>query len=117
MTEHQIQSDLIKWLAKHPDPRTGMIFAIPNGGWRSQRTASTLKAEGVRAGVPDLFLPIPCNGYHGLFIELKTPTGRPTPEQKQWIDALNEQGYKAVICKGLIAAQTEINNYLSQACL
>jgi hypothetical protein len=113
MTEHEHQTALIQWLSKHPDPRTGMIFAIPNAGKRSLRAGAELKKEGMRTGGPDLLLPVACGGYHGLFIELKTLTGRPTPEQKQWITALREQGYHAVVCRGCEAAKEVVDEYLS----
>ena len=44
-TEHQEQVQLVRWFrASHPSV---LIFAIPNGGYRSRVTASRLKAEGV----------------------------------------------------------------------
>ncbi len=113
MTEHDIQSEFIQWLSKHPDPRTGMIFAIPNGGKRSPRVGAELRREGVRPGVPDLFLPVPLNKYHGLFIELKTEKGVLSKQQEIWKDSLREQGYKVEICRGLESAQKAINNYLT----
>jgi hypothetical protein len=50
--------------------------------------------------------------YHGLFIEIKTEKGRATKSQKEWIKALNERGYKAVICKGFEECKKEIDKYL-----
>ena len=48
------------------------MFHIPNGGSRNKLEASNLKKQGVKAGVPDLFLPVGRGSYHGLFIELKS---------------------------------------------
>ena len=62
-------------------------------------TASRLKAEGVRAGVPDTFLPIPVGMFHGLWVEFKKPgdknkkKGRLDPEQIKWRDFLKSQNY------------------------
>src|SRR5262245_64718583 len=53
-----------------------LCFAIPNGGARDVITAGRLKAEGVRAGVPDVCLPVARAGYHGLFLEVKRPDRR-----------------------------------------
>jgi hypothetical protein len=63
-----------------------MLFAIPNGGARHKAIAGKLRAEGVRAGVPDICLPVPRGEYHGLFIELKRPKGgHVSEEQEAWI--------------------------------
>jgi hypothetical protein len=115
MREHDIQAAFIQWAANHPDPRTGMIFAIPNGGLRSPKTGATLKREGVRAGVPDLFLAAPSAGYHGLFIEFKTEKGRVSGDQKNWIRALRDQKYKVALCRSLEDAIGITQSYLSEA--
>jgi hypothetical protein len=88
-----------------------MLFAIPNGGLRNLSVATKLKAEGVKKGVPDMFLPLANETYHGLFIELKTETGRASKEQKEMIDKLNANGYRAVVCFGYKSAIEEIKNY------
>ena len=69
---------------------------------------------GVRSGVPDLCLPIPASGYHGLYIELKTVHGKPTDQQQRWISALNGFGYLAVVCYGWEAAKDAIIRYLGE---
>lgn len=109
-TESQEQAALFKWAEL---ARINLLFHIPNGGRRDIITASRLKAEGVKAGVPDLFLPVPCGGYHGLFIELKTVAGTTSESQERWLEALNEQGYKAVVCRGWLDAADTIKQYLN----
>lgn len=110
--EHQIQVSLMQWLAAVYKTEYMLTAAIPNGGHRHPRVGAQLKAEGVKRGFPDLFMAVPRGDKHGLFIELKTETGRPTEEQKTWIKLLNNQGYKAVICKGYDAAKAAIESYL-----
>lgn len=56
--------------AAHPD--LCLMYHIPNGGPRSKATAARLKAAGVKAGMPDICLPVPRNGYGALYIELKS---------------------------------------------
>lgn len=109
MTEHDMQKIVISFCGKHPE--LSVVYANPNGGLRDIGTAIKLKAEGVKKGVPDLFLPLAKKGYHGLFIELKTETGRASKEQKDWIEKLNANGYLAVICVGYKSAIETIKNY------
>ena len=98
-TEHAHQAAYFCWCSQHSDERLRFAFAIPNGGKRTKVTASRLKAEGVRAGVPDTFLPIPVGMFHGLWIEFKKPgdknkkKGRLDPEQIKWRDFLKSQNY------------------------
>lgn len=75
-------------------------YAIPNGGARSKRTAGRLKAEGVRPGIPDVFLSLPVGGQHGLYIEMKSLTGSPSREQREWLAASIRLGYAAACCRG-----------------
>ena len=63
---------------------------------------------------PDLQICEARKTYHGLFIELKTKTGRITKEQQQWLDDLNERGYYAICCKGLESAMEIIDWYLKE---
>lgn len=110
--EHKLQVSLMQWLAAVHKIEYALTFAVPNGGHRHPAVAAKLKAEGVKRGVPDVFMAVPRGDKLGLFIELKTEKGRPTEEQKTWIKLLNNQGYKAVICKGYDAAKTAIEEYL-----
>lgn len=94
-------------------PELQLLFHIPNGGARSKAEAGRFKAEGVKAGVPDLFLPVPRGNNHGLFIELKRRKGgRLSPEQRVWIQNLQEQGYQAFVCYGWEEATEVIQSYL-----
>ena len=65
-TEHEEQALVIQWaeLHKRTLPGLELLHAIPNGGDRDVRVATKLKAEGVKAGVPDLLLPVPASGFH-----------------------------------------------------
>lgn len=112
--EHKIQVALMEWMKlKHPKFYE-WTYAVPNGGKRHISVAKKLKAEGVKAGVPDICIAYPLNGFHGLYIELKKEKGRPTESQLEWLNKLGSVGYMAVICKGLDSAMDQINAYLEQ---
>jgi VRR-NUC domain len=112
--EHADQAALMRWavFARARLPELALLYAIPNGGHRHKATAARLKAEGVKRGVPDVCLPVARSGAHGLYIELKTERGRPTPEQLGWIRALRRQGYAASVCRGWEQARLTIEDYL-----
>lgn len=91
-----------------------LLFHIPNGGSRNTIEAVNLKRQGVKAGVPDIFLPIARKGFHGLFIELKWGRGTVSDNQHKWIKQLTEQGYFAVVCVGWEQAKDVIEGYLNE---
>lgn len=118
-TEHQHQVNLFQWAnmqsVKHPELK--LMFAVPNAAKRNLNTAMYMKAEGLASGVPDIFLPCARGAYHGLFIELKRAKGSHISKtQKTYLDALNQQGYKAVVCYGFDDAKTMIEDYLNRRC-
>ena len=67
----------------------------------------------MKPGVPDLFLPCPRREYCGLWIEMKAEKGRLSALQGEWIQWLNEAGYRAVVCYGAQQAIDEIERYLN----
>jgi len=114
-SEHAHQVAVFAWAAlnysKYPELR--MMFAIPNGGLRNKITAANLKAEGVRAHVPDIFIPVPRGTWHGLFIEMKKEGGRVDPGQASFINELRALGYGASVCVGWQKAVAVIEQYLN----
>ncbi len=117
MTEFQHQAALIKW-SQQPSirsthPELALLFHIPNGGARDAVEGRHLKAAGVKAGVPDLFLPCPRGEYAGLWIELKADNGRLSAEQSWWLEKLAAEGYSASVAHGWEAAIRTIEWYLN----
>lgn len=114
-TEAQEQMTLFQWahLQRGKYPELDLLFHVPNGGSRNKAEAGRFRAEGVKAGVPDICLPVPRGRYHGLYIELKRKRGgRIEPAQTAWLEALMKQGYSVAICKGWEMAAEVILNYL-----
>ena len=113
-TEADEQKAVMDW-ARHMSgkwPALERLFHIPNVGSRNLAEAAKLKRMGVRPGVPDLFLPYPCGGWSGLWLELKTEEGRPTPVQREWIGYLRSVGYCAYICHNAGEAINALEAYL-----
>lgn len=114
-SEHDEQVHVIQWcelMANH-DRDYGLIFSIPNGGQRNKVTAAKLKAEGVKPGVPDLFLPVPRGIYAGMFIEMKRRKGgHISADQRKWITDLISHGYKCIVARGFDEAVECITAYM-----
>lgn len=113
-TESEEQQALFQWAAaaRGRFPELALMHHIPNGGKRDKVTAARLKAEGAKAGVPDIFLPVARGGKHGLYIEMKTESGVASKEQIEFINAVRLQGYEAVVCRGWVNAKACIEAYL-----
>ena len=116
MTEYQHQLTLIKW-TQQPSirkryPELRLLFHIANER-KDKKETIILKRVGVKSGVPDLFLPVSRSGFHGLWIELKTETGKTSDVQDWWIDNLRLEGYCVEVCKGWQQATELLERYLN----
>jgi hypothetical protein len=101
-TEHEEQREFVQWVRQtYPGVR---IFAIPNGGARSRTTGAKLKAEGVSAGVPDLYIPA-----WRCWVEMKREKGgKVSPVQRDWLAYLQSIGDKVIVGHGCEDAQNKI---------
>ena len=111
------QGLLIEWTSYQLGsyPELALLFHIPNeAGTRTLKDTMRLKKLGVKAGVPDLFLPVARWGWHGLFIEMKRQKGgRVSEAQEKWLKSLVEQGYLVRVCNGFDEAKKSILMYLT----
>lgn len=113
--ELEEQAALIEWADKTviDGIRIGdYLIHIPNEGKRGPKAARDVKRLGLIAGVPDLFLALPREGYAGLWIEMKSTEGIETKEQKDWRNNLCSAGYKSSVCFGYDMAVQCITDYL-----
>jgi hypothetical protein len=107
-----------------PDSRFSWLHAIHNQGHGDAVRGNRAKAEGVRKGVPDIFLPVPRVNYgwgedfHGLYIELKRPdsvgkkAGSTSQVQDEWTEYLRSAGYAVEVCVGWLEARACLMKYL-----
>ncbi len=112
-SEETEQIHLMQWCrwAEYKYPELAAIYHVPNEGKRSASTGGKLIKMGLRPGVPDICLPVPKGGYSGLYIELKRIGGKPTEEQIDWLELLNNYGHCVAICEGAEAAERVITAY------
>ena len=114
-SEETEQITVMEWasLMAKQAPELDLLFHIANGGERHPAVAQKLKKAGVKKGVPDLFLPVARGGAHGLWVEMKRRKGgKVSPEQKEWMSALEAQGYVCVVAHGSDEACDAIWQYL-----
>lgn len=114
MSEYNEQVRLFEWANKNECnyPELRLLNASLNGVRLSIGQAVKAKAGGMKAGYPDICLPVARNNYHGLFIELKDGKGRMSEQQKWWLQELSYNGYLAIECRGAEEAIKIISNYL-----
>ncbi len=110
-TEHDLQVSCVRWF-RYSYPQE-IIMAIPNGGYRSPKTAAIMKAEGQLAGVPDLFIPAAKGDYHGLWIEMKNgKAGRLSESQQTMIEHLRQLGHRVEIVRSFDEFANLVQEYL-----
>lgn len=101
MTERQLQRDIRKWLAAHDI----LAWAVPNGAhvaggeMERIRKVAAMKADGLMPGVPDLTV-ITKTGKVA-FLEVKTPTGSVSNNQKHLHRVLKDRGAKVAIVRSI----------------
>ena len=94
-------------------PRLKWIHASMNGASASSKAAAAQrKAQGQKSGVSDICIPIARNGYHGAWFELKIKPNKLTDAQKEFLDAMVDNGYYAVAVWSLDQLIHETEYYL-----
>lgn len=106
------QKVFFRWLQLAFPKARSLTFAVPNGGRRDAAEGAHLKAQGVTAGVPDIFMAVPHVNYHGLFIEFKAGKNKPTALQAAFINRLRDAEYKVDVCYSYEEARTIVIEYL-----
>ena len=107
------QENVIKWARDNEKtyPFLWMLHSSLNGVKLSKIQAGKAKASGMLSGVPDLFLPVPRGCFFGLYIEMKSATGRIMPSQSRYLSAVSDFGYSAVVCYSANEAIEKIKEY------
>ena len=124
-SEYDAQKAVFEWAEKMESkyPELWLLNGSLNGVRLTMGQAVKAKKAGMKKGFPDIFFPLSMIALNadggragiwcGLFIELKKEKGgRATPEQKEWLNELKNQGYYTCICKGKEAAIRVITQYL-----
>jgi len=93
-SEANLQQQCVKWFDLQFPEYSRYLFHIRNGGSiKSAREGLKFKRMGVRKGIPDLFLSLPTDAWHGMYIELKKKGGKPSKEQIENGEFFKKAGY------------------------
>lgn len=110
--EHQEQVKVVQYVRTfYPEV---LLCSIPNGAGTTAKNRLSLYFEGLLAGMPDLFLAEPQKGFNGLFLEMKTETGRESQEQKLLRDKLTKNGYLCLVARNHQDAIKFIEDYMDK---
>lgn len=98
---NQTESQLQRSVARYLDLCGLDWCAVPNGGKRNVITASIMKAEGVKRGVPDILIFNQClsGSERGLAIELKSGKNKPTEHQLEWHRKLRKCNWRVEVLR------------------
>lgn len=116
--ESELQQACVKWARYQYRILRKMLFAIPNGGKRSQIEASIMKGEGVVSGVADLFISLPAifpdgKMYCGFYIEMKAPGVEKEKEgQSEWLAIASEEGYLTAVINNFDDFKVAVSRYM-----
>lgn len=111
-TESNEQIAAMEWLRlQHPKIALHTMH-IGNERKATYYAGYIMKQMGVLKGASDLFMAWPNGGYHGLFIEVKSMIGKPTPAQVAFIERMRSVGYKAEFCYGSEAVINTMKEYI-----
>jgi len=113
--ESELQILCVNWFRLSFPHYKMLLFSIPNGGHRNLLTAVKMKREGVVAGVPDLFLSLPRNGFHGMYIEMKHGKGKLTANQVAFIEQVTKHNYKCEVINSLDQFIREVTYYVNSS--
>lgn len=102
-SESSIQQACVRYFRVKYAHLAMLLFSIPNGAKMNKASAAIFVAEGLTKGVADLFLSIPSQGldgrFHGLYIEMKTPDGDWSVDQKEFAKQVIRKGYAYALCR------------------
>ena len=104
--EHDLQKAVAAFLHSAMPPGTNWT-AIDHAG-TSARHGAMLRARGVKSGVPDFHFT-----FHGCvyWIEMKTPTGRVSQEQKEFMISEQMAGAHWAVCHSVAEVELMLRGW------
>lgn len=115
--EASMQAAFFQWVdtVKGRVPDLAYCAHWPNGEYRDKATAVKLQAMGVRRGPLDVWLYVRRGRHVGMAFDFKSPSGKLTPEQIDWVAHLRGQGWYVATFTNWVIAAREVADYLGVA--
>lgn len=125
--ESNLQKQCVAWFRAQYPQYAMLLIHVANEGNGNRVSGAIHKAEGVVKGVSDLIFFMPADNYRkaigeqgiewiitykGLCIEMKTPKGSQSQEQKDFQKMVEAAGYKYIVVRNFEAFQDEIKDYI-----
>lgn len=122
VSESASQTSCVRWFRTVFSRYVKHLFSIPNGaiigGHVTKKgfpvMAAILKGEGMTEGVADLMLALPRGGFHGMFIEMKTPVGSLSPDQRDFLELMASVGYAVAVFKSQNDFENDVTAYMEK---
>ena len=108
-----MQSACVRWFRLQYPKLARLYISVPNGVPLGRASAAQFIREGLTKGVADTLLLVARGGWHGLAIEMKTPTGRQSESQRAWQRAVEGQGYRYAVCRSVEGFIEMVEGYLA----
>lgn len=113
ITEARLQQECFTWFTNTYRNYRGLLFMINNSGAKSAKEGAQSRAMGLVPGVPDLFLSLPNQTFHGFYIELKVGYNTSSPIQLKMQERLMKAGYLVEEVRTLETFKEAIYQYLN----
>lgn len=110
-SEDRIQQDCYMWFWNTYPELRGLLFSVPNGGYRRKKEGKLLKATGLVSGVSDLIFLYQGKAY---LIEMKTAVGYMSSNQKEWMAKVQKQGFLYFVRRDLEGFKELINKIIEK---
>lgn len=115
-TESKLQIQCVTWFAYEFPYLRQLLYHPKNEGGHGRTQGAISKAEGVVAGVADLMLQLSDTlGHSCLAIEMKSPTGRQSKEQKLFQLYLQAAHGKYVVVRSFEDFKAVVLDYVASA--
>lgn len=113
--EQILQINFINWINYHYPDIGDLTYHFANERKCTPQQGVLLRRMGVKRGVADLFIAYPRaqTNFSGLWLELKTETGKLTKEQREFLEKMRAQGYCASCAWGIEQAKDIFLAYIN----